>query len=279
MGSGTDIVVWLNAVANALGQALAPIGYLPGWLSATLVAVVTGVGMLVVFKYTSNQRAIKRARQGIRANLLAIKLFKDSVAVGLRSQAGVLGGAVRLLLLALVPMAVMLVPMTLLLGQLALWYQARPLRVGEEAVVTLTLGGSDELPWPAVELQPADALEPVVGPVRVLSKREVCWSVRATQAGQHRLRFQVDGQTVEKELAVGDGFMRVSAKRPPWDWSEALLHPRERPFAPDAAVQAIEIAYPGRSSWTSGTDYWVAYWFAVSLAAGFCFRRVLKVNL
>ncbi len=279
MVSGTDIVVWLNAVANALGLALAPIGYLPGWLSATLVAVATGVGMLVVFKYTSNQRAIKRTRRGIRSNLLAIKLFKDSVAVGLRSQAGVLAGAARLLLLALVPMAVMLVPMTLLLGQLALWYQARPLRVGEDAVVTLALGGNDESPWPAVELQPADAWEPEVGPVRVLSKREVCWSVRAVQAGQHRLRFQINGQTVEKELAVGDGFMRVSTKRPPWDWSEALLHPRERPFAPNSPVRAIEIAYPGRPSWTSGTDYWVAYWFAVSLAAGFCFRRVLKVNL
>jgi hypothetical protein len=279
MGSGTDIIVWLNAVANALGRALAPIGYLPGWLSATLVAVATGVGMLVVFKYTSNQRAIKRARQGIRANLLAIKLFKDSVAVGLRSQAGVLAGAARLLLLAVVPMVVMLVPMTLLLGQLAAWYQWRPLRVGEETVVTLTLGGNDEAPWPAVALGPTDAVEPVVGPVRVLSQREVCWSVRARQAGQHRLTFQIDGQAVEKELAVGDGFMRVSAKRPPWDWSEALLHPRETPFGPDSPVRAIEIEYPSRSSWTSGTDYWVAYWFGVSLAAGFCFRKVLNVNL
>jgi len=66
MGLGTDIVVWLNAAADGLGQSLAPIAWMPGWLSATLVAVVTGVGMLAVFKYTSNQRAIKRARQGIR---------------------------------------------------------------------------------------------------------------------------------------------------------------------------------------------------------------------
>src|SRR5207244_7051618 len=66
MGTGTDIVVWLNALANGLGQLLAPIGWVPGWLSATLVAVATGVGMLAAFKYTSNQRAIKRTRQRIR---------------------------------------------------------------------------------------------------------------------------------------------------------------------------------------------------------------------
>ena len=38
-------------------------------------------------------------------------------------------------------MLVMVVPVILILGQLSLWYQARPLRVGEEAVVTLKLNG------------------------------------------------------------------------------------------------------------------------------------------
>ena len=58
----THLAVWLNALANALGRVLAPIAWLPGWLSATLVAAVTGVVMLIAFKYTSNQRAIRRAR-------------------------------------------------------------------------------------------------------------------------------------------------------------------------------------------------------------------------
>ena len=57
----TRMVVWLNALANGLGGLLlAPIAVLPGWLSATVVAAVTGVLLLVVFKYTSNQRGIKR---------------------------------------------------------------------------------------------------------------------------------------------------------------------------------------------------------------------------
>jgi hypothetical protein len=283
---GTHIVVWLNSAANCMGQALGPIALMPGWLSATLVGVATGIVMLLAFKHTSNQRAIKQVRRDIRAHLLAIKLFKDSITVGLRAQVGVLAGAGRLLLLALVPMAVMLVPMTLLLAQLALWYQARPLRVGEETVVTVALrepiasqGSEQDAEFPRVELQPADAVETLVGPVRVWSQREVCWSVRALQPGQHVLRFAIDGQVVEKELAVGGGFMPVSVKRPAWDWSEALLHPRESPFRPDAPVRSIAIEYPPRVAWTSGTDYWVVYWFVVSLAAGFAFRHLLGVSL
>ena len=150
-----QIAAWLSAGANALGRfLLAPVGVLPGWLSATVVAAVTGVLLLAVFKYTSNQRAIKRVRNDINANLLALKLFKDSTRVSLRSQGRILQGAFRLFVLALVPMLVMAVPVTLLLGQLALWYQARPLRVGEDAVITLKLNGDAGTAWPAVSLQP-----------------------------------------------------------------------------------------------------------------------------
>ncbi len=85
--------------------------------------------------------------------------------------------------------------------------------------------------------------------------------------------FQVGDQPVAKELAIGDGFMRVSIERPGWDWSAILLNPWEEPFRPDDPVQSIAIDYPERSSWTSGTDSWVIYWFVVSMVAALCFRR------
>jgi hypothetical protein len=84
---------------------------------------------------------------------------------------------------------------------------------------------------------------------------------------------------VEKELAVGNGFMRVSQRRPEWDFSEALLHPAETLFPPGSVVQSIDVQYESRPSWTSGSDYWLIYWFCLSLIAGFLFRGVFKVNL
>src|SRR5262249_29273630 len=176
----TQIVVWLNALANAVGRILlAPIAVLPGWLSATIVAAVTGILLLVVFKYTSNQRAIKRVKDDIKANLLALKLFKDSASVALGAQGRILSGAFRLLLLAIVPLLVMILPVLLILGQLSLWYQARPLQAGEDAIVTLRLGGDAGAPLPEVRLDPTEAVDVTIGPVRLRSKREVCWKIQA----------------------------------------------------------------------------------------------------
>lgn len=276
----TQFLVWLNALANGLGRfVLAPLAVLPGWLSVTLVSAVTGVLLLLVFKYTSHQRAIKGVRSDIKANLLALKLFRESAGVSMRAQGRILLGALQLLVLALVPMLVMALPVTLLLAQLGLWYQARPLHVGEDAVITVKLGGMGSSAWPKVSLEPTDAVE-TFGPVRVLSKREVCWNVRPRQEGYHRLGFHVDGQAADKELAVGDGFMRVSTQRPGWQWEDVLLNPAEAPFAPDSVVQSIEINYEhDRAGWTSGTNAWVIYWFIVSMVAALCFRPFLNVSV
>jgi hypothetical protein len=274
------LCVWLNVVANKLGEwLLAPIADLPGWLSASIVAVTTGVLLLVLFKYTSNQKAIKRVRDDINANLLALKLFKDNVRLTIGAQGRLVLGAARLLVLALVPMLVMLVPVTLLLGQLSLWYRQRPLRVGEEAVVTVALNGDAGAVFPSVMLSAPGEVETLMGPVRIFSKREVCWNIKAQGSGYHRLTVQVAAEAAEKELAVGDGFMRVSARRPAWVWSDTVMYPAESPCSPNSAIRSIQIAYPERLGRASGTNHWVIFWFVISLVAAFCFRRVLRVNV
>jgi hypothetical protein len=273
-----QLVVWLDTAASLLGHwLLAPIAFLPEWLSATLAGAVSGVVFLAVFKYTSHQRAIKRAKCSIKAHLLSLKLFKDSTAVVLRAQGGLFLGALKLLLLAVVPILVMLLPALLILGQLAVWYQSRPLRVGEEAVVTLQLNRHSNS-WPKVHMEPSDAAEVLVGPVRIFSQREICWNIQARAGGYHRLVFRVDGQPIDKDLAIGDGLMRVSPERPGWSCWEALQYPREQPFRPESPVESIKIDYPPRSTWTLfGLAPWVYSWFAVSMIAAFCFRGWLNV--
>jgi uncharacterized membrane protein (DUF106 family) len=275
-----QIVRWINVPANFAGRfLLCVIGELPGWLSNTIISAVAGVLLLIIFKFTSNQRAIGRVRDDIKADMLAIKLFKESMSVTLKCQAGIFAGAVRLLFHSIRPLLVMVVPVSLLLAQMGLWYQSRPLRVGEEAVVTVELNDAVNSPWPEVSIEPKQAAEVTVGPVKVLSKRQVYFKISALDVGYHRLGFWVDGQRVEKELAAGEGFMRVSAKRPGWSWTDILMHPAEKPFGPDSVVRSISIDYPNRLSRTSGTDWWVVYFFVVSMFFALMFRPFLRVRI
>ena len=217
----------------------------PGWLSATVVAAVTGVLLLAVFKYTSNQRAIKRVRNDINANLLALKLFKDSAAGGAAGAGARPAGrrpAVRARRRADAGDGRAGDPAS---GPARLWYQARPLRVGEDAVITLKLDGDAGSSWPAVSLEPTDAVEVEAGPVRVRSKREVCWNVKAREPGSHRLVFQVGDQTDRqgtrdrRRLHAGQ-----HSSGPAGTGRSILLNPWEEPFRPDDPVRSIAIDYP-----------------------------------
>jgi hypothetical protein len=276
----SELTVALNAFANACASiVLAPVPLLPEWVSATVIAAVSGMLMLLMFKYTSRQAALKRVRQDINANLLALSLFRDSVSVSLRCQGRVLLAAGRLLLLSFVPVCVMCVPTCLLLSQLALWYQARPLHAAEEAVVTVHVRTEPGCEMPDMLLAPGSAVELAAGPVCVPAEQFICWRIRAVQSGHKQLTFISGGREFEKQLAVGEGLMRVSPRRPSWNWTDMAGNPGERAFPPDSLVQAIDVAYPERDSWTAGTRTWIWYWFAASMVFGCLLRPVFKVNL
>jgi hypothetical protein len=276
-----EIFLWLNKLANFLGQfLLAPVTWMPGWLSNTLYAIVAGIIMLVVFKYTSNQKAIGKIKDQMKAGLLALKLYKDFLPVTFQSQGILLACAAKQLVHAIIPLLVMSLPICLLLAQLGLWYQFRPLRSGEQALVTATLNSPVNAPWPEIDLKLPPGTALLAGPCRVNKDRqEIWWTLQAGDPGHKRLAVMIDDEPFDKELVIGTGLQRVSALRPGRQWLDLMLHPSETPFESDSRIQSIEIAYPSRESFTHGTDMWVIYFFIVSMAGALLFKPWFDVKI
>ena len=273
-------ISWLNTVCNGLFALLdKPMTVLPAWLSLTVISAVLGVVLLILFKYTSNQTAIGRVRDTIKARLLAMKLFKDNIPVVLKSQGQIFAAVIMLLVYSIPPILVMILPFCLILGQLGLWYQSRPLNVDEQAVVVMQLSGSDDQILPEVLLVPNAAAQVLTGPVRVPSKRQIFWQIQTVEAGNHALTFKVDNQLVQKQLAVGDGLMRISIKRPGLDIADLILHPAEKPFPFTDVVQSINITYPDRLSKVTGTDFWIISLFVISMVIAFICKSFFNVKI
>ena len=274
------IVTWLNVPLNAAGKLLtAPVAAVPGWLSNTVISAAMGVTLLVLWKYTSNQDAIGRVKDDIKANILALKLFKDSISVTLQAQGRVFRGAGGLLFHAIRPMLVMIVPICLILAQMGLWYQARPLQPGEEALVVIKLNGNIDSAWPNVSIASMPTADVTIDQTRVFSERQIYWKIKARENGLNNIVFRVDNEQVEKQLAIGEGFMRVSLQRPGWHWVDIFENPSEKPFSRDSVVQSISIKYPDRLSRTSGTNWWMIYFFIASMVFAFIFKPFLKVKI
>jgi len=275
-----SLQILLNQSMNTVvGPLFSPVAVLPGGLSITVISAVLGVFLLLIFKYTSNQTAIGKVRDSVNANLIAAWLFKDSLAVTLKSQLNVLGFSCKLLYYSIIPLLVMIVPVILVMAQMGLWYQARPIALSDDPVMVKVTLAKNIKRFPEVRLEPSAVFQKTKGPVRIVTQKEVLWELKALKPGQHELVFAIDGKKYTKQFAAGDGFTKVSLMRPGRDLAKLMLHPLEKPFSKDSPVASITIDYPDRDSKVCGTDWWIFYFFICSMVFAFAFKPFMNVRI
>ncbi|MGA7569004.1 MAG: hypothetical protein WBW53_23325 [Terriglobales bacterium] len=82
------------------------------------VSLAVGLVMVVLFGYTSDQKAIGIAKDQLKAHLLAVRLYRDQIPVVMGSYGKILRGTGRYLKLAFKPLLYVIIPITLLMIQL-----------------------------------------------------------------------------------------------------------------------------------------------------------------
>jgi hypothetical protein len=239
------------------------------------VSVLAGAAMLLIFKATSNQKAIRRTRDLIRAHMLAMRLFRDDAGVVVASQKRVLRTNLTYLRFAVFPIIFILPPVVLIMVQLHLRYGAAPAPPGEPVVVTATFERAVD-DGATLEAPPGVAVETPA--LRIPYKREADWRVRPARAGEFELVVKSKGRSYGKELVAGAGGAgRVSAKRVAGLWAQ-LMNPGERPLA--SGVKTIEVKYPGRENKIFGLGvHWMLTFFVASLVAAFALKGVFKTEV
>src|SRR5215469_4478312 len=81
------------------------------------LSLVVGLVMILVFGYTSDQKAIHRAKDRLKAQLLALRLFQDQIPIVLRSYVRIVLATGLYLRLAFKPLLFAIVPITFLIVQ------------------------------------------------------------------------------------------------------------------------------------------------------------------
>lgn len=271
----SPLLAVLNPVCCVIGDGVyAALNLLPVWAGLTIASALLGLVVLIAFRYTSNQTGIARAKDAIKANLLALKLYKDDLRVTFLAQWRLVKAVGRLQAHMLKPIAILALPMLLVIAQMGVRYQWRPLHEGEQTLIRVRVAVGQS---PAeITLEPSEGIAVEVGPVP--GGGEAVWRIRAGKPGVHTLRFRAGEHSVDKELVVGDEFTRVSAERVAAQWTGQLLHPVEPRIPRDAGIDSIVIAYPGRPSWFSGADWWLLTFFVISMAAALVLAPVFKVR-
>src|ERR1035438_9366807 len=143
----------------AMTQAMSIAASQFSWLTSPLaivifVSLVVGLLMVVLFGYTSDQKAIGIAKDQLKAHLLAVRLYRDQIPVVMDSYGKILRGTGRYLKLAFKPLLYVIVPITLLMVQVDRYLGSTPIPTDAPFLLTARFAGSDELTDVTLDLPP-----------------------------------------------------------------------------------------------------------------------------
>lgn len=272
----------LNAVLGTVFDlVVGPFRNMNPWIAMAVVSVLTGLLMLAVFRWTSNQDGIRRSKNAIKAHLLELRLYKDSLAQQLRSQGRILAANGRYFGHALRPMLVMMVPVLLILVQLNLRFGSRPFAPGETSIlkVKLMAGHNPVETGIVLEAPPGVAVESP--PLRIEEDREIDWRLRAVAPGTHALTIRLGAEAFTKTVIVGGrGLVAIPNLKPGRSFLDRVFNPGERPVPNGSPVESVELNHPERRLDLLGLRiHWLVAYFILSIVFGFALKGVFKVEI
>ena len=267
----------LNSFLRTLiGGLCSAAGVFHPMIGLALVSFLTGIGMLWVFKRTSNQKAIAETKRRLQAHLLELRLYGDDLSVVWQAQKNLVTGNLRYVGLMLRPMLILAVPLVLLLIHLDAFYGRAPLPVGEAGIVTMQVNGRLGSNVPAPALHAPDGITIETPAVRAIESGQMSWRIRALKPVTGELRLVWRGKEWVKSVSGGGGPRYLSSRRVT-TWWDAVWYPGESRFEADE-VDWIEVAYPAGSIEFAGLDlHWLVWFFVLSMVSAFLFKRYFRV--
>ncbi len=275
--------MWIiNSVLNKVFDVLfLPVRGLGPWAAMILVSLLTSFLMLLIFRHTSNQAGIKKEKNRIKAHLLELRLFKDNMGVQLKAQGRILLANFKYVGHNMRPMLVMIVPVLLILIQLNLWFGAASLKPGESVLVKVRLAEGKYPSEVPAALAASGELEIETPPLRIEDEAEIDWRLRAKTAGEGRLTLTVGGETVVKSASVGATRLSpIPTLKPGRNLLDQIFNPGEAPLPSSSVVRSVEVRYPPAAMRLFGMNiHWLIVYFILSIAFGYAFKGLFKVEI
>lgn len=264
------------------GWAVEPFTLLdPRWALIVIAGLATAF-VLLVFGRVANQNALRSAKDRMQAALLGLVLFRHDTAAMFRQERRLIVGALAYMGAGLKPLALVILPMMLLITALGLFYGYRPLEPGESSLLTVEVaeGNPDALMQMGVGVAPGLTVETPA--LRIPSRGQVCWRIKAEQPGTHRADIRVGSETYSKSIVVGPGARqpRLSPIRSRGVFREVLLESAEAPLPGAAPVERIGVDYPpGAVDLGRWRVHWLLFFTAAAMAWGMALKGLFRVEL
>ncbi|MEE8377847.1 MAG: hypothetical protein V3R45_05710 [Candidatus Aminicenantaceae bacterium] len=275
--------MWIiNTIIGKIFEVLfLPFKNMNPWFGMIIISLLTGLLMLFIYKFTSNQEGIKNIKNKIKAHLLELRLFKDSLSISLKAQGNILRANFKYIGYAMKPLLVMIIPVLLILIQLDFWFGYDSFDPKQKTILRVQLMENVPIMDTVIEIKEGSGIILETPPLRILESNEINWRISAEEIGVHGITILVDGQEYTKSISIGQNKLsRISPLRTRKNFIREVFNPNESPLPKNSPIKYIEITYPSKKMHLFGLNiHWLIAYFALSLIIGFSLKGFFKVEI
>lgn len=237
--------------------------------------------MLFIFKLTSDQEGIKKAKNKIKAHLLELRLYKDDIRTSFKAQGHILLSNLKYMKYSIKPLLVMIIPVILILIHSNFWFGYDSLKTGEKALLKIKLSEEYVPQEFDVHLSSHDSIKIETPPLRIIEKNEIDWRFSAIKKGVYELQIHAGGNSISKPISVNQKpLSRISPVKKRKTFFNQLLYPAEKPIHKNSPIKSVEITYPSSGLYLFGIKiHWIIAFFVLSIIFGFSLKGLFGVEI
>jgi len=271
----TTLLSWIDRVFDLSFRVMRS---LPSFVVLAVFSVFTAVTSLLVVRWTSDQKGIRRVKDLMGAHVLEVRLFPDQLSVVLRAYLTLLWNTLLYLRYTLVPLLVLSVPLLILFAQLDAYFGRTPVEPGHDFLVRATFQTVGSPADPVLRLPPG--LVQSAPAVHIPSERRVDWRLRAERPGSYVVRLVLPGDEISKQVVAGRGLTRIVSERVRGGLWQQIINPGELPLLRAGLVKQIEVKYAARVFHFRTLEIeWFIPYLVLTLAAALLLKRTLKAEI
>ncbi len=258
----------------------------PVW-GLTIISIISGVVLLLVYGKVSNQKAIKKTKGKIYGHILEAILFRHDLKTSLKAQGGMFSSGLKYFVLAVPPIIILMIPCLAVLAQLNLRYNSEPLNPGEHAIFEVTL--TDPTTLFDVTLKTPKGVHSTP-PVRNIDTNQISWRLDVdTQvsysSADNLLTIESSDKTLTTPIVIGNNHRNkdhgkiASQSYSSWWWrffypSDTILKETQDVF------KETSLTYPDSSyNFLGMQSHWLVIFAIVSILSGIASSRLFNVEI
>lgn len=271
----------VNALMNGVfDRLLWPCQGTSPWPGLVVSSLLSAAIFVLLFRLTSNQPTLQRARNRFVARTLELLLYQHDLRVTITACGRILAANAAYLFQFLLPVGVGLIPLLLLFSQLESWFEYRPFRIGEPVVLTVQFDAARSVIDTPVELRHSAHIRTDSPSVRMPSRNEMAWRLVAVAPGDGWAEVTIGGVTERISVVTGNQLARLAPRREPRGVISELLSPSALPLPAAGPIRQMEISYPRRKvEWGFDELPWTVVVFALMMPFSLVFATVLGIRI